>query len=568
MADSPLEMRFDPQTIKHLGLRMYATLPPALAEIISNAYDADAERVTIRLVEKNHKPDFIQIDDDGVGLSLKEINEKFLVIGRNRRANEGDKPSTRFGRLATGKKGLGKLALFGLANTITIRTRQAGMENEFVLDWEELNAAKGAYRPRATKVDAPTTAPDGTTIILGGLKRKSAFDAEALADSLSRIFLFGKSFSLVVATPAGDMIAVDNKRRYKTLNEEFSWKIDGPPFVPKGSPYDGKLSGELLTSEKPIAPVSGLRGITLFSRGKLVNAPEFFSSSTSSHFYQYLTGWLTIDFIDTLEEDVISTNRQSLDWDNPDMARLREFLAGIVSQVNVDWRKKRKDKKDKELRDKTGIDTAAWINTMPLDIKDSAQQIIEALGGEDALEKFTPIIKALHDIVPEYPMLHWRHLHKHVKDRVGKYYVNQQYGEAASEGVKIYCEVIRKLTGRIDDGTDLVNNVFGSKPFGKPPGKGTPAQLQLNALANDSEQCIQEGQGHLSRGVVMGFRNPISHAPIDSTVPAIFSELDCLNVLSLVSYLLTRLDSATVNPIASATMAPAASTTAASAPKP
>ena len=38
------------------------------------------------------------------------------------------------------------------------------------------------------------------------------------------------------------------------------------------------------------------------------------------------------------------------------------------------------------------------------------------------------------------------------------------------------------------------------------------------------------------------------HEPIDSAVPGIFSELDCLNVLSLVSYLLTRLDSAKVNP--------------------
>ena len=46
MSESPLEMRFDPQTINHLGLRMYSTLPPALAEIVSNSYDADAENVT------------------------------------------------------------------------------------------------------------------------------------------------------------------------------------------------------------------------------------------------------------------------------------------------------------------------------------------------------------------------------------------------------------------------------------------------------------------------------------------------------------------------------------------
>jgi hypothetical protein len=73
----------------------------------------------------------------------------------------------------------------------------------------------------------------------------------------------------------------------------------------------------LMTAETPITPASGLRGITLFSRQKLVNAPEFFSSSTSSHFYQYLTGWVSVDFIDDLDDDVISTNRQSLDWEHP-----------------------------------------------------------------------------------------------------------------------------------------------------------------------------------------------------------------------------------------------------------
>ena len=68
MSESPLEMRFDPQTINHLGLRMYSTLPPALAELISNSYDADAEKVTITLSEAGGTPKEIKIEDDGIGL--------------------------------------------------------------------------------------------------------------------------------------------------------------------------------------------------------------------------------------------------------------------------------------------------------------------------------------------------------------------------------------------------------------------------------------------------------------------------------------------------------------------
>ena len=69
----------------------------------------------------------------------------------------------------------------------------------------------------------------------------------------------------------------------------------------------------------------------------------------------------------------------------------------------------------------------------------------------------------------------------------------------------------------------------------------------MNDLDTESMKNIQEGQGHLSRGVVTGFRNPISHGPIDTNVPALFTELDCLNILSLVSYLMTRMDNAKVN---------------------
>lgn len=541
MNESPLELKFDPLTIKHLGVRMYSTLPPALAEIISNSYDADANKVTVTLAEEGGKPKEIKVTDDGKGLSLTEINEKFLVIGRNRRVDEGDIPSAKYKRLPTGKKGLGKLALFGLAKTITIQTIQDGKLNEFILDWDDLSAAHGTYQPKATQIDQKTSGINGTVITLTNLKRESPFDFSGLADSLSRIFIFDDNFHLLIESPAGDKIAIDNKRKYATLDREFDWDISSAALVPGTSEYFNKLTGQLITSQKPISPASGLRGIALFSRGKLVNAPEFFSNSTSSHFYQYLTGWINVDFIDLISEDVISTNRQSIDWEHPEMLKLRAFLSGIVSQVNADWRVKRKEKKDKDLKDSTGIDTKAWINTLSADVKEHTQQIIESLGGEDALEKFTPVIKALHYLIPEYPELHWRHLHESLKDRIKAYYQHGQFGDAASQGVQIYCEIIRELTGKTEDGAPLVNGVFGSMPFANPP------TVQINDLSTESKKNIQEGQAHLSRGVVTGFRNPIMHGPIDTQVPAVFSELDCLNILSLVSYLATRLDDATVN---------------------
>jgi len=529
-----LEMKFDPRTVEHLGVRMYSTLPPALAELISNAYDADAGLVTIKLSEISGVPASVSIFDDGCGMSLEDINNKFLIIGRNRRQQGGDGSTVKFGRLPTGKKGLGKLAIFGLAKTIEVTTCKEGMKNKFKLDWNDLMASGSIYRPQLLIINESTPDPDGTTIDLGSLKRKSPFDVGALADSISRMFVFNDNFKVTLSTDDGDQIAINNKRKYETVKMEFSWKHT--QFIPSGSPFEGKVTGEILTSAKPIPPGPGLRGITLFSRGKMVNRPEFFAESASSHFFQYLTGWLEVDFIDTLDEDVISTNRQSLDWENPKLEGLRKFLYGVVAEIGSDWRRKRKEAKDEELKGFTGIDTEKWIATLPEEIKEKANAIVNILSGEDALEKFTPVIKALHGIIPEYPLLHWRHLHREIKDRVRTYYTNQQYGEAADQGAKIYCEVIRGMTGRTEDGLELINAVFNER---------TPL-IKVTPGVTETEKSRLRGQADLSRGLVAGFRNPMAHAPMDATVPAMFSELDCLNVLSLVSFLLTRLDGATV----------------------
>lgn len=545
-----LEMKFDPQTIKHLGLRMYSTLPPALAELVSNSYDADAEHVTITLSERNGKPTEIAIEDDGIGMSFDEIGEKFLTIGRDRRSVDGDVPSQRFARLPTGKKGLGKLALFGLANTITISTRQSGVLNEFVLEWEELMKTTGGnYRPRATKINEETAKSNGTSIRLTGLKRKTKFDIPGLADSLSRIFLLDESFKLALTTSAGDRIAIDNRRKYNSLTREFTWELPSPTLVPTGSAYEGKISGEIITTEKPLTPASGLRGITLYSRGKLVNSPEFFSASDSSHFYQYLTGWIRVDFIDTLKDDVISTDRKSIDWEHPEMISLREFLSGIVAQVNADWRRLRKEKKDKDLKEKTSIDTAAWIKTMPADVGANATQIVDLLSGEDALEKFTPVIKALHAIVPEYPLLHWRHLHEEVQKKSKVYYEREDYYHAFTEAMKRYTNAVKQKTG-LEESKDVdlmpkafkldggVLDVLGD--YKKSDGTDFDMQTRIS---------VHEGQHFLSHGINAAGRNPLAHVDLEDLESSdLFSQKDCLDLLSLLSHLFKRLDNAKKKP--------------------
>jgi uncharacterized protein (TIGR02391 family) len=540
---SKYELKFDPKTIEHLGVKMYATLPPALAELISNAYDADASKVEVEFLELNGTPTAITVIDDGSGMSSADIQQKFLVIGRNRRKDEGDKPSPKFRRLATGKKGLGKLALFGLAKDVVVDTVNSGLRNRFTLNWDSLLLAEGVYSPETDLVDWKVKKKSGTTIQLSNLKRKSPFDIGAIADSLSRIFVVDKDFRIILRDSRGNEIEISNDRRYDNVEEQFRWETRD--LVKADDQYRGKLEFTFITAKTPIPPSSGLRGIAIFSRGKLVNLPEYFSDSASSHFYQYLTGWIKADFIDLLDEDVISTNRQSINWDNAEMGEFRKYLSQLIARVNQDWRKKRAEKKDKDLKKTTGIDREKWLSTLPNDVRQSVETIVKEMGdSEEVAETFTPVVAALYALVPEYPLLHWRHLHESIRDGVAEYYKNQQYGHAADQGAKLYGQKIRDLSGKEVDGVELASLFSLTTEKGKVT---KPPVIQISDLSSETKINMQDGQQLLTRGLIRGFRNPINHAPMSKVVPAVISELDCLNILSLISYLASRLENATVN---------------------
>ena len=80
-----LVLKFDPNTIEHLGISLYSKLPSVLAELISNSWDADSNDVSINFIDSNGEKE-IEYIDTGDGMTFDELNEKYLVIGRNRRA--------------------------------------------------------------------------------------------------------------------------------------------------------------------------------------------------------------------------------------------------------------------------------------------------------------------------------------------------------------------------------------------------------------------------------------------------------------------------------------------------
>ncbi|MGN6937197.1 TIGR02391 family protein, partial [Neisseria sp. P0017.S001] len=77
--------------------------------------------------------------------------------------------------IPTGKKGLGKLALFGLGNKIEISTIQGNERVTFTLDYAEIRRSKGIYQPEFRKESVEPNIESGTTITLTELTKKQGY---------------------------------------------------------------------------------------------------------------------------------------------------------------------------------------------------------------------------------------------------------------------------------------------------------------------------------------------------------------------------------------------------------
>lgn len=414
----------------------------------------------------------------------------------------------------------------------------------FTLNYNDILSSSNAEYSPAFKV-LKTDEGAGTIITLKELKHQSSFSATQYAHSLARLFNFHASdFDLYINLDDGDYLQVDNKLKFENLTAEFEWGTQAIHSL-FTSDYENKnaIKGRIITTEKPIKPA--LRGITLFANGRLVNSPEFFGKSESSHFFSYTTGYLDVDFVDEWEEDVIATNRQSIDWELSKSIQLKQYLAAILTAIERDWRKKREEKRESKIEESTGINISQWKSTLPSYINTQIETILQKVKTSEleSVEQ-SNFVKAVYNIAPEYPLLHWRHLHPEIQDAAKTDYQNEDYYRAFIEAVKRYINKVRHKS-KNNNGTDqsLMGSEFGlgkilqvAANFNKPDGSKFHA---------DTYKCIEEGQKLLSMGIVSGARNPISHEEIiDLRDSGLFSEKDCLDMLSLLSHLFKRLEDA------------------------
>lgn len=386
-----LSLTFDINTIDHLGSLMYKTLPPVLSEMISNSYDADAENSEIEFIDKDGYKEII-ISDDGNGMTFEEINNSFLRIGRNRRNENKADVSPNKGRKVTGRKGIGKLAVFGIADKITIETIKDGLLNKFEMSYSDIkNCNSGIYNPHSEGIDIPVNAPNGTRITLSAIKRSTNFNLTTMQQSIAKRFAFKDDDFIVQLKSNSDVKIIDNRTKWESLESQNSWTFPNDEFSEK---YN--IQGEIKISKTPLD--DDTKGVFLYARNKLVNSNEFYGvKSTNNLVFNYLTGELNIDFIDDGNEDFVNTSRDGLMWENSDeIIELRNWLKKTIQSIGNEQRKIWDEEKKKRLSEEKNFSVDKWIKSIPEEKQVIAAKVASKIYEYEKLEPET-IVNLLSD---------------------------------------------------------------------------------------------------------------------------------------------------------------------------
>jgi len=116
------------QIIAQLSRGVYSTPASALKELVSNAYDADAKKVSI--VTKPSASALI-IQDDGKGMDYRDFDEKFAYISKSPKPDESAK-SPVFGRPVIGRLGIGFIAVSAICGTMIVSSAAKDSDYKFV----------------------------------------------------------------------------------------------------------------------------------------------------------------------------------------------------------------------------------------------------------------------------------------------------------------------------------------------------------------------------------------------------------------------------------------------------
>ena len=235
----------DSALLGELGERLVPSDHIALSELVKNAYDADALNASISILFDNGSIRYV-ISDDGSGMTLNEVKKYWMNIGTTHKKEE-DK-SDKYGRLRTGKKGIGRFCVRRLGPVLKLETtayidqKHNQLEKtEITFEWDKFKEGTDVSKITCDGFSEKLTDGEpGTTLTIWG-KSDNILD--------QRGFNYLRRQLLMLASYAPDI-----KKGY---NEDpgFNVAINAPEFESEEEPKNirekffraawGQLSGKI-----------------------------------------------------------------------------------------------------------------------------------------------------------------------------------------------------------------------------------------------------------------------------------------------------------------------------------
>lgn len=387
-------MELSLNVLEHLGINLYSNVPSVLSEVVANAWDADSKEVKINI---NDNPYRIVIQDDGIGMTREEVNLRFLTVGYRKRDQESG--LTTGGRRPMGRKGIGKLSLFSIADIITVETVRDGDKSAFRMNLHDIRDAikgetsgerKGSYKPQPID-PSPIDWPHGTRITLEGVrKRYTIRTPSALRKRLARRFsIIGEDFEVFVEdekVTSADRGYYDKIQYLWTygkqqavedmctgIEEPMKHVVDRTQVVTEG---DFTISGWLATvsESRYIKDEDGdnLNRIAIFFRGKMAQEDILVDFTEYGVYASYLIGEIHAEDLDRDDQpDAATSSRQKIVEDDERYVKLREILHKELKYIQNRWTELRNEQGAKQALEIPAVNQ--WMNGLPKDLKQKAR---------------------------------------------------------------------------------------------------------------------------------------------------------------------------------------------------
>lgn len=354
-------LNVDPRILELLGPNLYTNIYYVLAELIANAYDADAKNVFIFA-----NKDDIRVEDDGHGMSyaLGDI-DKYLNVAGVSRSNSVDSKTKSGTRHKMGRKGVGKLAALSVSENVDIMTvTESGERSGFILSRRPVDEKNLSEIPDVD-IQFDRIKKSGTAIVMRNPQYRLHKTLDAIKRNLLRIFpLVGQDFKIhivrgnnVVIIEDFDQNMIVELATLTTFGEKFSSlasKVENNfpekrselvevrpehsiPITMRGNDgneheYHLKILGWIGTYKSTRGRKSDVTDfpdnfISLFANEKLGEFNILPSVGQNKLNEVYIVGQLHVDLFELTElPDMALSNRQGYKSDDPRYEAVRKYI--------------------------------------------------------------------------------------------------------------------------------------------------------------------------------------------------------------------------------------------------